>query len=69
MEVKFVAAKASKNRKDQQARISCRQTVPSKALKNVEFQQISISGATWFGTMLSTPSKSCKISTLQISTC
>jgi hypothetical protein len=36
--VKFVAAKAPKNRKDQQAPRRCPQTIPSKALMNDEFQ-------------------------------
>ncbi len=44
--VKFVAAKAPKNRKDRQAPRLCLQIIPSKALRNVEFQQVSTNPVT-----------------------
>jgi len=48
--VKFVAAKASKTRKDQQASRRGLQVIPSKAVKIDEFQQVPIKSVTWFGT-------------------
>ena len=48
--VKFVTAKASKTRKDQQGSGHCLQAIPSKALKIAQFQQVSTMAMTWFGT-------------------
>ena len=67
--VEIAAVKASGNKSEPQLSIAWPQRIQSKAVILTRFQQTSINGKSWFGTMFSTLRNSSIINRLQIWHC